>query len=166
MDRSRVYKIHPCETQGFMNILEQLGVDCVSIDLVSSEKEAIIEEMVDMLDAAGKIPDRAAALTAILEREKKMSTGMQNGIAIPHGKSDTIEDLVAGLAIHKAGVDFASLDGQDARIFVMTLSPANRTGPHIQFLSETSRLLGDEQTRAKLLAAGSREEVLDILSSA
>lgn len=147
-----------------MNILDQLSVDCVSLDLMSTAKEAIIEEMVDMLDAAGKIPDRDAALKAILEREKKMSTGMQNGIAIPHGKSDTIEELVTALAIHKEGVDFESLDGKPSRIFIMTLSPVNRTGPHIQFLAETSRLLGDDEIRKKLLVAESREDVLQILS--
>jgi len=93
-----------------------------------------------------------------------MSTGMENGIAIPHGKTDAVEELLAGVGITKHDVDFNSLDGKPCRIFIMTLSPSHRTGPHIQFLSEISQLLRSEEKRKKLLSAADSREILRALA--
>lgn len=150
-----------------MNLRKVLAADTISLALKSDTKEGIIEEMIDLLMAAGKIrdlKDRKEALRVVLERERKMSTGMQNGIAIPHGKTDRVDTLVAAVALKKEGVDFGSLDGQPSRIFVMTLSPDTRTGPHIQFLAEISRQLSDAGVREKVLAAERPEDVLQILA--
>lgn len=146
-----------------MNLKKPLTVETISLDLQGATKEAILAEMVDLLVASGHIRDRDAVLKAVLEREKRMSTGMQNGIAIPHGKTDSVDCLVAALGIKRAGVDFGALDGQPSNIFVMTVSPDSRTGPHIQFLAEISRPLNDASVRAKLLAATSPDEVLHLL---
>ena len=146
-----------------MNLKKPLTVETISLDLQGDSKEAILAEMVDLLVASGHIRDRAAVLKAVLEREKRMSTGMQNGIAIPHGKTDSVDCLVAALGIKRGGVDFGALDGQPSNIFVMTVSPDSRTGPHIQFLAEISRPLNDASVRAKLLAATSPDEVLHLL---
>ena len=146
-----------------MNLKKALSKETISLHLEGQTKAKIIEELVDLLHAAGKIHDRKAALKVIMDRENKMSTGMQNGLAIPHGKSDTVDGLVAALAIKKEGVDFDAMDGKPSYIFVMTLSPANRTGPHIQFLAEVSRLLSDPKARKQLLHAQTREEVLELV---
>ena len=146
-----------------MNVKKPLTVETISLDLKGSSKEEILAEMVELLTASGHIRDREAVLKAILEREKRMSTGMQNGIAIPHGKTDSVDCLVAALGIKRGGVDFGALDGQPSTIFVMTVSPDSRTGPHIQFLAEISRPLNDAAVRARLLAAATREEVLHLL---
>ena len=146
-----------------MNLKKPLTVETISLDLKGENKEAILAEMVDLLVASGHIRDRDAVLKAVLEREKRMSTGMQNGIAIPHGKTDSVDCLLAALGIKRAGVDFGALDGQPSTIFVMTVSPDSRTGPHIQFLAEISRPLNDVAVRTKLLSATSREEVLHLL---
>ena len=146
-----------------MNVKKPLTVETISLDLKGATKEDILAEMVELLTASGHIRDREAVLKAILEREKRMSTGMQNGIAIPHGKTDSVDCLVAALGIKRGGVDFGALDGQPSTIFVMTVSPDSRTGPHIQFLAEISRPLNDASVRAKLLAATSREDILKLL---
>ncbi len=146
-----------------MNVKKPLTVETISLDLQGATKEDILAEMVELLTASGHIRDREAVLKAILEREKRMSTGMQNGIAIPHGKTDSVDCLVAALGIKRGGVDFGALDGQPSTIFVMTVSPDSRTGPHIQFLAEISRPLNDAAVRARLLAAATREEVLHLL---
>ena len=146
-----------------MNLKKPLTVETIRLDLKGATKEAILAEMVDLLVASGHIRDRDAVLKAVLEREKRMSTGMQNGIAIPHGKTDSVDCLVAALGIKRNGVDFGALDGQPSNIFVMTVSPDSRTGPHIQFLAEISRPLNDVAVRTKLLSATSREEVLHLL---
>lgn len=150
-----------------MNLRKVLTPAAISVALKSGTKEAIIGELVDLLMATGKIRDldaRQQAVKAVLDREKKMSTGMQNGIAIPHGKTDTVDTLVAAVGVKKEGADFQALDGQPSRIFIMTLSPDTRTGPHIQFLAEISRQLSDAGARERVLKAATPEEVLDILA--
>lgn len=148
-----------------MNLRDVISVDSIRLDLKAKSKNGIIEEMIDVLVDTGQICDRASALKAVLQREEKMSTGMQNGIAIPHGKCDTVDKLVALVCIRREPVDFQSLDGKPCSIFIMTLSPSNRTGPHIQFLAEVSRILGDANRRARLLAAQTVADAHSILSS-
>jgi len=147
-----------------MNLKKVLSPDTVWVDLKADTKEGIIEEMIDRLMAAGRIKDREGALKAVLDREAKMSTGMQNGVAIPHGKSECIKRLVAAIGLNKAGVNFDSMDGSPCTIFIMTLSPAKRTGPHIQFLAEVSRLINQPAERERLLAAKTHAEIYEILT--
>jgi PTS system nitrogen regulatory IIA component len=146
-----------------MNPKRVLSKETVVLSLNATTKEALIEELIDVLVRSGRVKDRKAALKTVLERERKMSTGLQNGIAIPHGKTDTVESLVAALGIKKEGIDFDSLDGQPSTIFLMTLSPASRTGPHIQFLADISRTLHDPVIRQKVLNATSENEVVELL---
>jgi PTS system nitrogen regulatory IIA component len=117
----------------------------------------------DLLVAAKKITDREAAYNAVLDREHKMSTGMKHGIAIPHGKSNTITDLVACIGISDKPVDFDSLDHQPCRIFIMTLSPIEKTGPHLQFLAEISLLFKSAEKRQEILNAQSPEAIIKIM---
>jgi PTS system nitrogen regulatory IIA component len=147
-----------------LNLKKLLGPRNVSLELAGKSKREVIAEMVDLLTAAGGLNDREAALACVLAREGKMSTGMEHGIAIPHGKTDTVKKLVVGVGIHREGVDFESLDGQPAHIFIMTVSPLNKSGPHIQFLAEISRILGNAAVRERLLAAGDQGEIIALLS--
>jgi PTS system nitrogen regulatory IIA component len=148
-----------------MNLKKLLSEDAILLDLKGTTKDAIIMEIMDFLVARGRIRDRDAALKAVMERERKMSTGMQHGIAIPHGKTDSVDKLVTAMALKKDGVDFGSMDGKPSTIFIMTLSSISRTGPHIQFLSEISQVLNDPEKREGILAAGTASEVMDILTS-
>jgi fructose-specific phosphotransferase system IIA component len=147
-----------------MNLKKVLSADTVWVDLKADSKQGIIEEMVDRLFAAGKIKDREAVLQAIFDRETKMSTGMQNGVAIPHGKTDAVDTLVAAVGLQKAGVDFDAMDGLPCTIFIMTISPAKRSGPHMQFLAEVSRLIGQPAEREKLLAAQTHGQIYEQLT--
>ncbi|AKJ63628.1 PTS sugar transporter subunit IIA [Kiritimatiella glycovorans] len=147
-----------------MNLKKVLSPELVFTDLEAEDKDGLITEMVDRLVARGLLKDRQSALEAVREREAKMSTGMQNGIAIPHGKTGTVEQLVAAVGVKPEGIDFDSLDGRPARIIIMTLSPADRTGPHIQFIAEVGRLLSREEVREAILSARSREEILRALT--
>ncbi len=145
-----------------MNLKKLLGKENVFLDLKSSSKKDIIKEMIDRLVVSGKIKDREAALEAVLTREEKMSTGMENGIAIPHGKTDSVDNLITAVALKKEGVDFDSMDRQVSTIFIMTISPQSRSGPHIQFLAEVSKLLKEPEAREMLLAARTVEEVIRV----
>jgi PTS system nitrogen regulatory IIA component len=147
-----------------MNLKRAISPELVEIGLAGTTKREIIESLVDLACRSGKVADRETALDAVLEREKKMSTGMQHGIAIPHAKTDTVDELVACIAISGEPVDFESLDGKPSRIFICTLSPTTRSGPHIQFLAEVSKLLSDESRRSLMLAAKTPEDVIRILT--
>ena len=147
-----------------MNLKKVLSSDAVWVDLKADSKQGIIEEMIDRLIAAGKVSDRDAVLEAVLDREAKMSTGMQNGVAIPHGKTDAVKSLVAAVGLNKAGVNFDSMDGSPCMIFIMTLSPLKRRGPHMQFLAEVSRLIGQSVEREKLLACKTHNDIYELLT--
>jgi len=147
-----------------MNLKTVLTKDTICLHLKGTTKEEIVGELLDILVAAKKIGDREAAYAAIMDRERKMSTGMKHGIAIPHGKSATVNDLVACIGVSDTAVDFDSLDHEPCRIFIMTLSPLEKTGPHLQFLAEISLLFKSSEKRKEILNAASAEAVLKILS--
>jgi len=147
-----------------MNLKTVLTPDTIDLHLKGSTKEEIINELLDILVRTGKIQDRASALSAVMDREEKMSTGMKHGIAIPHGKCASTQDLVACIGISEKPVDFDSLDHQPCRIFIMTLSPVEKTGPHLQFLAEVSLLFKSSEKRKEILEAKTPEEILKILA--
>lgn len=147
-----------------MNFLRHLSASTIRLSLSAKDKRGVIEEMLDVLVATGRVRDREQALTDLLEREARMSTGMQHGLAIPHAKTAAVDGLLAAMGISPEGVDFASLDGDPSRIFVMTLSPLHRTGPHIQFLAEIGRLLSRPELRTAVLAASTPAEVITRLA--
>ncbi len=147
-----------------MNLKTVLIKDTISLHLKGATKQEIIQELLDLLVKSGKIKNREAAEAAIMDREQKMSTGMKHGIAIPHGKTQTIHDLVACIGISDQPVDFDSLDHEPCRIFIMTLSPIDKTGPHLQFLAEISLLFKSSEKRSEILAAASPDQVLKILT--
>ncbi|MCL2067479.1 MAG: PTS sugar transporter subunit IIA [Treponema sp.] len=147
-----------------MNLKTVLAANTINLNLKGSTKEEIINELLNTLIDAGKIQDREAAYNAIIEREQKMSTGMKHGIAIPHGKSSAIRELVACIGVSENAVDFDSLDRLPCRIFIMTLSPIEKTGPHLQFLAEISLLFKSAEKRQEILNAKTPEQVLKVLS--
>jgi PTS system nitrogen regulatory IIA component len=147
-----------------MNLKKVITEDAVILPLKAVEKNASIEELVDLLVATGRIKDRSLALKDILEREAKMSTGMQNGLALPHAKTDAVDRLVAAVGIKPGGIEFQSIDGQPSTVIILTLSPLNRAGPHIQFLAEIGRLIGDAGVRSRLLTARSAADVAEIFA--
>jgi len=147
-----------------MNLKKYLDKNNIFLDLKSGSKETVIEEMIDRLVDSGKLKEKARPLQAIQAREQKMGTGMEHGIAIPHGKTDAVDHLVTAVGLKQEGIDFEAIDGKPSRIFIMTVSPLNRTGPHIQFLAEVSKLLKDDGTRKRLLAARTAEDVIRVFS--
>jgi fructose-specific phosphotransferase system IIA component len=145
-----------------MKVRKHLRRENIILDLKSDTKEAVIEEMIDNLFETGKIKDKDKALDAVLAREKKMTTGMQHGVAIPHGKTDSVSELITAIGIKKGGIDFNSMDKEPSKIFIMTVSPSSHSGPHIQFLAEVSKVLKSEEMRNKFLNAEKEEDIIDI----
>ena len=148
-----------------VNLRQVFNPRTIVFNLTGTSKPAILEELLDLLVGAGKVSNREDALKAILEREAKMSTAIQNGVAIPHAKTDAVRELVTAVAILPKGVDFQSLDGKPTQIFIMTLSPKTKLGPHIQFLSAVSQLLDNAAVRHALLKARKPDEAIAVLSA-
>lgn len=148
-----------------MSLSTILTLETVAVGLKSHDKHDIIDELLDILVRAGSITDKPAALKAILEREEKMSTGMKYGIAIPHGKTETVPSLVACVGISNEPIPFDTLDGKPARIFIMTLSPPQKTGPHLQFLAEVSQLFKSASKREAAISARTPAELLAVITA-
>mgnify|MGYP001999295869 FL=1 len=148
-----------------MTLLDILSADSTLVDLKGETKEDIIAELVDTLAVGDAISDRDKVLQAVLEREKIMSTGIGDGIAIPHGKSDAVEKLVAALGTQRRGVDFEALDGEPAYVFFLLVSPANVSGPHIKALARISRLLKNDDFKKKLIAAETAAAIIEIIET-
>jgi len=148
-----------------MTLLDILSPKSAVVGLQGETKEEIIRELVDSLEIDQVITDRDKVLQAVLEREKIMSTGIGDGIAIPHGKSDAVSALAAALGIHKQGVGFEALDGEPAYVFFLLVSPANVSGPHIKALARISRLLKNDTFKKKLIAAATPAEIMKIIAA-
>lgn len=149
-----------------MNLRNVLDPRTIALELKAETKEAVLEELMALLVQAGKVNDAKAALAAVHEREQKMTTAIQHGIAIPHAKTDAVTELVTAIGIKRRGIECDALDGKPSRIFIMTLSPMSRVGPHIQFLSAISHALDNPDVRQAVLDAETPEAVIEILASA
>lgn len=148
-----------------MDLMTVLHPEMIALGLKGTTKIEIIDELIDVAARSGKVSDREAAKASVLERENRMSTGMKHGIAIPHGKTPAVQELVACIGVSQNPVDFDALDHQGCRIFIMTLSPPEKTGPHLQFLAEVSMLFRSEEKRQAILNATTPEEIIDILKA-
>jgi len=148
-----------------MNLQDLLSIEVIKIPLESDEKFRTIEELVDILNNAGRIENRDMVLQAILDRERVMSTGMGDGVAIPHAKTDGVKELVAAFGITKQGIDFQSIDGKPVRIIFLLAGPTDQTGPHLKALSRISRLMHRKEFREKLAAVKNAEQVVDAITN-
>ena len=145
-----------------VSLREFLLPGLIVADLKADDKQGVIEELLDVMDRAGMLPDRDEATRSVWKREQAMSTGLEKGIAIPHGKSVTVGNLVCAVGIKRDGVDFESMDGKPAHFIFLTISPQDRPTPHLRFMSLVPQLL-TEANQEQLLAAKDRNEVYQIL---
>lgn len=139
------------------------GPRCVKLRLAGSTKEAVIEELVDTLFAAGRIQDKERVLADALSRERVLSTGMQHGIAVPHAKSEGASRMSFAIGFARDGIDFESVDGEPTYIVVLIVSPKSNPGPHLQLLSTISGVLKEEESRWALLSMIDEHKVISYL---
>lgn len=146
-----------------MKITEFLNVKGIHLNLQTSEKQEVLKELVDVLAGIKDIGDKKVILKALLERESLGSTGIGQGIAIPHGKTDKVEELVSVLAISKKGVNFEALDGEPVYIFFLLVAPKDAAGPHLKALAQISRMLRDTYFCDLLRRCESAEQVYELI---
>jgi len=148
-----------------MILTQILQPNCVKVPVEGRDKEAVITELIDLLDAGGVLTDRDVALNAVLIRERIQSTGTGAGIAIPHGKCTAVKEVVMAIGIAREPIEFESVDEKPVTILFLLVSPVDQTGPHIQALAAISRLMLNEQFKRQLEQADSVEAVDELLQN-
>ena len=146
-----------------LSLEDYLEVGTLEPDLKGSTKEEAIEELLGILARRKLISDLDDATRAVWLREGSMSTGMQYGIAIPHGRTDAVKRLVCAVGLCREGLDFGSIDGKPTEIIVLALSPKSAAAPHLQFVAVVSHLLNEEGRQA-LLACKSARKMYRVLT--
>ena len=145
------------------SVKRYLNPACISCNLKGNTKDEILQEMLGLLIQSGNVENREKVLSALREREKSMSTGLEKGIAIPHTKTDGVKDISVAIGISRQGVDFDSLDGEKSRIFVMLVSPSEGSAPLMRAMSAFTGALMHEEVRSALLSAENENAVIAIL---
>nr|WP_044642309.1 fructose PTS transporter subunit IIA [Risungbinella massiliensis] len=146
-----------------MKLSSLLTEDLITLHLQSTDKDAAMNELAQLLDQAGVLSSVDGYLEALHQREKQGSTGIGFGIAIPHGKSDAVKEPRVAFG-RTSGIDWDSLDGEPAQLIFMIAVPAEQAGDeHLRILQALSRKLIDDEFREALLAADSKEKVIQLL---
>lgn len=146
-----------------MKITDFLKEECILIGLKSRDKKGAISELLQLLKEKNYIKDDKEILESVMEREKLGSTGIGQGIAVPHTKTEQIEDLVGAVGISEHGVAFDALDGEPVYIIFLILAPTKSIGLHLKALAKIARLLKDKTFRNALRKATSSSEAFNII---
>jgi len=149
-----------------MKIMDFLSPEAVVLDIKATDTESAIREMVEVLKKLKKIKDTSELIDILLQREKLGSTGIGQGVAIPHGKLDLFEKQIGVLGISRNGVDFKSLDGAPAHLIFLLVCPSSESGEHLLAMASISRAFKDRLFRQSLLKATSVNEVIGLIKEA
>jgi fructose-specific phosphotransferase system IIA component len=148
-----------------MNLLDILTRDSVKAPLEATDKKGVIDELVDLLADSGKVVDAPALKNAVWTREQARTTGIGHGLAIPHGKSESVTTLSMAVGRPAEPIDFAAIDQKPVRLVVLLASPPDRTSDHIQALARISRMLTVESFRESVYNAKTSDELFELLQS-
>jgi PTS system nitrogen regulatory IIA component len=147
-----------------MKLLDFLHKERIAPRLTARDKEGVLAELAEVLVGTGQIRSAREGLQVLLEREKLGSTGIGEGIAIPHGKLKELQQVVAVFGRSSDGVDFDSMDGAPVHLFFLLMAPENSASTHLKALARISRLLKDRGFREELLRADSQDALFEIIS--
>ena len=136
----------------------------VQLPLKENERDKAIHELITLLDKNEMLGDKEQAYFAVLEREKLMTTGVGNMIAIPHCKHNSCPNFAVALGIHQKGVDFESIDKKKAKIIFLLVGPENNPGMHIKLLSRISRLMSNEDLRQQIIECKDAGSILQLIN--
>ena len=145
-----------------MKICDILSVERIKPELDSETKNDIINELIDLLKDNEQIKDLETVKSAVLEREKIMSTGVGKGFAIPHAKTPAVQKIVACFGKTKQPVDFEALDGEPVNLIFVLVGQDNMVGPHIKLLSRISRMMSKDEFREAIAEAKTAEEIYNL----
>ena len=146
-----------------MRLTEILKPANIKLPLNAKTKTEAIGELVDVLGASGEVTDSKKVLDSVLERESTRTTGIGNGLGIPHGKCNGVNHLVMAIGRPATPIDFQSIDGRPVNLIWLLASPPDQTGPHIHALARISRLMTIERFRQALVAAQTPQQLYDAI---
>jgi fructose-specific phosphotransferase system IIA component len=144
-----------------MRLTEILHTNCLKVPLEAEEKHGAIDELVGLLAAENLVTDPDQLKAAVHEREQTRTTGIGHGIAIPHGKSEGIDQLRCAIGRPAQPLEFGAIDGKPVDLIILLASPVDQTGPHIQALAKISRMLTDDNFRTALKQAGDAQQMYE-----
>ena len=146
-----------------MTLIDLIQEKIIKTPLESNDKPDVIRELVKILKDAEEIDDFDAALSAVQDREDKQSTGLTDGIAVPHAKTNAVTSLKLAMGISPEGIDFESIDKQPSKLFFLLLAPPNMSGPHVEALAEIAKLSRSKAICNALVNAKDAHEVVVLL---
>ena len=148
-----------------MKMMDFLSPEAICANLQATDKKEAIKELVGLLIKAGEIKekDKDKVVKVLLEREALGSTGIGQGIGIPHGKFGGVRRLVGACGLSRKGIDFESLDGEVVYIFFLLVAPEDSAGPHLKALARISRLLKDKFFREMLRGAKDEKALVKVI---
>jgi len=147
-----------------MKVSELLKPEFVLADLQGESKEDIINELINLFTHDPRVEDIEKVRSAVLDREKVMSTGVGKGFAIPHGKTNSVKEIIGAFGRAKHGIDYESLDGNPVNLVFLLIGKDNLISTHIKLLSRISRLMNKDDFRHRLLWAENSEEIIKLFS--
>jgi len=145
-----------------MKILEILKLDKIKVEFTGTTKEEVLNEIINCFIGDPRVLDIEKVRNVVLEREKIMSTGVGNGFAIPHGKTNMVTEMIAAFGVLKNPIEFEALDGNPVNLIFLIVGNENEVAKHIKMLSRVSRIMNQEDIRSKLANSNSSEEILKI----
>lgn len=146
-----------------MKVMDILAPECIRSPLTATDKRGAIDELVDLLAAHGHVSDAASLKQAVWDREQKCSTGIGHGFAIPHGKCGGVETIALAIGRPAVPLDFEAIDGKPVRLIALLASPTDRNTQHIHALARVSKLMFDDEFRARIYPVESGEELYEML---
>ncbi|MGA1844162.1 MAG: PTS sugar transporter subunit IIA [bacterium] len=147
-----------------LKLIDLLPEKVIAPDLQADNKTDVLRELVGLLYQAGRIDDQEKVLEVLLDRERLGSTGVGYGVAIPHGKYNSIENLIAAFGRSKKGIDFDAVDNKPVHIFFLFLAPENAANLHLRVLARSCRLLKRDTFRESLMHAENEGEIVKIIA--
>jgi mannitol/fructose-specific phosphotransferase system IIA component (Ntr-type) len=147
-----------------MNLIDLVTEKIIKVPLESRDKPDVLRELVQILKDAGEIVDFENTLKAVQDREDKQSTGLTDGIAVPHAKTTAVTSLKLAIGIAPEGVDFDSMDKKPSKLFFLLLASPGMSGPHVEALAEIAKLSRSNAVCRALVAAQNAKEVVELLT--
>ena len=148
-----------------MKLTDYLKPEYVQIGLAADGKEDLLDKVLELADKNPHVLDKKKVRTAVLEREKIMSTGVGKNFAIPHGKTDAVDDIVLAFAVTAEPVEYGSMDNEPVRLVLLLISKESLVSQRLKLLSRASKVMNSEAARTALLNAKSPEEVISIFQA-
>jgi fructose-specific phosphotransferase system IIA component len=137
----------------------------IDLDLQGDNKKEVIEHLVELIAKSKKLKNKKAYYSAVLEREKIGSTGIGNGVAIPHAKSKAVNSFIIAFARKNVAIDFNAIDGERTILFFILASPDEKVGEHLKILAEISRLIRDKFNVESLKNARDKKDIIRVISN-